>query len=110
MLVKSMAREFSKAFYNSSVWKKTARLYKNNVFGICEKCGHEGHIVHHKIHLTPFNMNDPSITLSLDNLMYLCLECHNAIHAKEEMNSRQSVFDSDGNMIGIIDEAPPLSG
>lgn len=104
-----MAREFSKAFYNSTVWKKTAKIYKESVFSVCEKCRREGHIVHHKIHLTPFNINDPNITLSFDNLMYLCLECHNAIHAKEETSNRNVVFDANGNMIGIIDEAPPLS-
>lgn len=39
-----------------------------------------GDTVHHKIHLTPDNINDPEITLNYDNLMLLCRDCHAAIH------------------------------
>nr|DAI61027.1 MAG TPA: HNH endonuclease bacteriophage, HNH Endonuclease, DNA.52A [Caudoviricetes sp.] len=94
-----MAKEFAKAFYNSAAWKRTAKAYAASKFFLCEKCGKQGNIVHHKVHLTPDNINDSDIALSFDNFMYLCTECHNVIHGKEQ--SRKSVFDENGNLIGI---------
>ena len=39
-----------------------------------------GIIVHHKIELTPDNINDPHIALSFDNLELLCEDHHNKQH------------------------------
>jgi len=100
-----MAKEFARAFYNSAAWKRTAKAYAASKFFLCEKCGKQGHIVHHKVHLTPDNINDPDIALSFDNFMYLCTECHNVIHGKEQ--ERKPVFDDNGNLIGI---SPPPRG
>ena len=84
-----MAKEWAIKFYKSSVWKKCRESYISTVFGLCEECTREctregkevsGYIVHHKISLTPSNINDVDITLSHDNLEYLCLECHNKEH------------------------------
>lgn len=47
---------------------------------LCEKCDAIGTEVHHKIRLTPENVNDPEISLNQDNLMLLCNECHNKEH------------------------------
>lgn len=94
-----MAREFAKQFYNSSAWKKTSKAYAASKFFLCEKCKRQGYIVHHVKHLTPQNINDPEIALSWGNLMYLCLECHNRIHGKQD--ERKMLFDEDGNMIGF---------
>ena len=76
-----MAKEFAKSFYNSKAWKKCRAAYiayRQQVDGgICESC-HEvpGYIVHHKIELTPENINDPDISLSFNNLKYDCHICH----------------------------------
>ncbi|WP_270638697.1 HNH endonuclease [Megamonas funiformis] len=56
------------------------------------------YIVHHKVPLTPKNIDDPYITCGWDNLMLLCIECHNKIHSKER---RRMLFDDNGNLIGI---------
>ena len=97
-----MAREFAKAFYNSKAWKKTSKAFAASKFFLCEKCGHEGYIVHHIKYLSLQNINDPAVTLEWDNLMYLCLECHNRIHGKEEDRTMQ--WDEDGNLIGYTDK------
>ena len=47
----------------------------------------QGYIVHHKVELTPDNINDPDVTLNMANLLYLCQDCHNKIHGKEEPRS-----------------------
>lgn len=36
--------------------------------------------MHHKIYLTPENINDPSVTLSWENLELVCRECHAEEH------------------------------
>ncbi len=41
-----------------------------------------GVIVHHKIHITPDNIEIPEITMNYDNLELLCRDCHAAMHGK----------------------------
>lgn len=78
-------KDWAKAFYNSNVWKDTRTAYKKSKNGLCEKCLAEGlitpaKIVHHKIWLTPDNINDPNITLNWSNLLCVCKSCHEEIH------------------------------
>lgn len=56
-----------------------------SVGGLCERCLKKGlivpgEIVHHKIHITPDNVNDPAVTLNPDNLELLCRDCHAEEH------------------------------
>lgn len=76
-----MAKEFSKAFYNSKAWLDCRGGYINSVHGLCETCLEKeitkpGYIVHHKELLTPNNINDPNVTLNWDKLKYECKNCH----------------------------------
>lgn len=77
-----MAREFAKAFYAGKAWRKCRAAYiagrKAIDGGMCEGC-HErpGYIVHHKVELTPSNINDPDVALNHANLKYDCHICHN---------------------------------
>ena len=57
-------------------------------------------IVHHKVSLTPQNINNFDIAYGWDNLMLLCLECHNKIHSKDN-NTRTMHFDEDGNLVAV---------
>lgn len=80
-----MARDFAKAFYGSKAWKKTRAAYRKAAGGLCERCFSKGiitpgEIVHHKIEITPDNINDPTITLSFNNLELVCRECHTEEH------------------------------
>lgn len=76
-----MAKEFARAFYNGQKWIRCKESYisKRRLIdgGLCEVC-HEmpGYIVHHKIPLTPENINDPEIALNHDLLSYECKACH----------------------------------
>ena len=65
---------------------------------ICERCGAPAAICHHRIYLTPANINDPSIALSWDNLEALCMECHNREHMTKQGNA---IFDEAGNVVGV---------
>lgn len=75
-----MAKEWAKSFYKSTSWKKCKDSYIQSVHGLCERCEKPGYIVHHKVHLTQGNINNPEVALNHDNLEYLCLDCHNKHH------------------------------
>lgn len=58
-------------FYRSDKWKIARAIKIASASGLCEKCGEIGTEVHHKIHLTPDNVNNLEISLNQDNLMLL---------------------------------------
>lgn len=59
-----------------------------------------GEIVHHKTHITPENVGDPSVTLAFDNLELLCRACHADEHPEiyEREGASRVVFDEEGNV------------
>lgn len=76
-------------FYYTKAWKTCRREYAKTQGNLCERCREKGiikaaEIVHHKIPVTPQNIYDPSITLSYDNLMCVCRDCHAALHKPEK--------------------------
>lgn len=100
-----MAREFSRSFYNSKAWIKCREAYRQSVNGLCERHLANGKYVigvevHHKIHLTPENINNPEITLSWDNLELLCESCHSKEHMSKYSPLRDDVmFDENGDLV-----------
>ena len=105
-----MAKEFAKVFYNSKRWKRCRAVYiahrKAIDGGLCESCHEEpGYIVHHKIELTPDNINDPDIALGFENLKYDCHACHQKENAKDgPADLVRYEFTSDGELRPL----PPL--
>jgi len=90
-------------FYGTTAWQETRKAYTKSVGGLCERCLSKGiykagEIVHHKKHITPMNMTDPSITLSWDNLMLLCRDCHADVHKGRE---RRYDIDELGRVITV---------
>lgn len=79
-----MAREFAKAFYHSKEWEAVRKycLLRDNY--LCVRCGNPAEEVHHKIHLSPENINDITITLNPDNLTCLCRDCHFNEHKQDK--------------------------
>jgi 5-methylcytosine-specific restriction endonuclease McrA len=95
-----MAKEFAKRFYKSKAWKKCRDGFIKSVYGLCNRCGKPGRIVHHKILLTPTNISDPNVSLNWDNLEYLCQECHNKEHFEKHNSVKYGLeFDNEGNLI-----------
>lgn len=102
-----MAKEFAKSFYNSKAWKKCRDSYIAERImvdgGMCEECHEEiGFIVHHKILLTPENINNPEIALNHKYLKYDCKQCHD----REEQHfitekKRRYGFDKNGKVVPI---------
>ena len=73
---------------------------------MCERCKARGiykpgYIVHHKEYITPGNISNPNITLNLDNLEYVCEDCHNKEHHRNDKKKRYA-FDEAGNLISPL--------
>ena len=96
-----MAKEWAKAFYNSAAWIQCREAYIVSVYGLCERCQQPGIILHHKILLTPNNIDDPNTTLNWDYLEYVCRVCHNAEHCKKHNDITQEglAFDANGQLV-----------
>lgn len=102
-----MSREFARAFYHSKAWKNTRDAYMRAGRGLCEPCLAAGRyvqaeIVHHKIHLTPDNVDNPEITLNADNLERVCRDCHAKRHQDDDGEQERALrvsFSSNGDVI-----------
>ena len=102
-----MAKEYAADFYNSRAWKNCRKSYAKSVGNLCERCLLKGliepaDIVHHKVHINPDNINDPSVTLDWNNLECVCRKCHAELHG----NQKRYKLDEFGR-VKIFCEMPP---
>lgn len=103
-------KEYAKDFYKSDAWRRTRKIVIARSNGLCERClaaglHKPGYIVHHKTYITPGNINDPNITLNLNNLEYVCEDCHNKEHKSK--GPERYRFDSNGNLLPPIGRPLP---
>lgn len=106
-----MAKPFARKLYKSRQWQDVRSLVLKRSHGLCERCLAAGRItpadlVHHKIPLTPENIDDPSISLNPSRLQALCKDCHEAVHIELDNgalnHSKQRVrFDPYGNVLPL---------
>lgn len=94
-------KDYAEKFYKSKQWRDVRRYIIERDLGLCCRCGKPGNIVHHKIYITPENINDPHITLNEDNLETLCEVCHNQEHKRSDCTADGLRFDSNGNLIQV---------
>lgn len=78
-------KDYARRFYSSKAWKETRKAYAKSKGGLCERCLKKGLyvsgvIVHHKVYLTPENVNDPAVSLNWNNLELVCRDCHAQEH------------------------------
>lgn len=106
-----------KQFYNSAVWEKERRYIWLKQKCLCAKCHRPVYvdgisewipkehrvkgIVHHKEHLNDINYTDENISLNENNLIGLCIFCHNEEHGRGATKSGY-MFDELGNLIPRI--------
>lgn len=103
----AIMKEYAKSFYKSAAWKACRAAYAAHRAGLCEICLQHGRIVpgeivHHKVHITPQNINNPAVTLAWENLQLVCRDCHAELHG-DKRPTRYTVT-ADGRVI-----VPPLS-
>jgi 5-methylcytosine-specific restriction endonuclease McrA len=82
-------KEYAEKFYKSKQWQIARETAIKRDRYLCVDCLRRDMVtpaeeVHHIIELTPENINDPSISLNLDNLVSLCRECHKARHGNRD--------------------------
>lgn len=94
-------KAWARAFYKSKAWRDCRDAYFASQHGLCERCGAGGKIVHHKIYLTPANINDPAVTLNFENLELLCQECHNLEHHERAPVADGLRFDETGELVVV---------
>lgn len=95
-------RSVDNRFYKSKAWEACRQSYLAS-HSLCERCLAQGHIVparivHHKQHLTPETVTDPSVALNHKNLEALCQDCHNKEHFGEKVEQRWK-FTSEGELV-----------
>lgn len=105
-----VAQDFARPFYKSRRWERCRAAYLMEPLssprgmvppGMCERCFRMGElrpakVVHHKVHLTPQNIDDPDVSLNYDNLQRLCQDCHAFVHSGQD--EPRVTFESDGSM------------
>ncbi len=115
-----MARDFSKQFYDSKEWQRTREYILMRDRYTCTHCGRPAQEVHHIIHLSKDNMDDPSVTLNPNNLTSLCRDCHFEEHRQDQANGRRKhpggpsnkevgegyTFDESGQLVKIETREP----
>jgi len=104
-----MAKDYARPFYDSQAWKACRQSYIANRIkidgGLCEECHRRiGYIVHHKIMIDESNVNDVNVTLSHDNLQFVCKICHDRfddhfVRRKKNGASIRYTFDENGQPI-----------
>ena len=83
-----MAKPWAKAFYKSKAWQQARELALIRDGHVCVWCGDLATEVDHIIELTAQNVNDPAISLNLNNLRSLCGDCHKQRHADDRATAR----------------------
>ena len=100
-------KEFAKKFYKSAAWRRCREAFLASKLGLCERCKvHAATIAHHKIYLTPANIDDPNISLNWNNLEALCQDCHNREHSEGGARGMYKVS-ADGNIAPRVAEIQP---
>ena len=86
--IDNQSRDAVQKFYSTRQWRRCRDEYrKQKIF--CERCLSSGiqtigTQVHHKKRLTAYNLANPAVSLSFDNLELLCDECHEKEHGKHK--------------------------
>ena len=100
-----MSKDFSKQFYNSSEWKTIRNFVLQRDFYMCTICGApHAKTVHHIKELTPLNIGDPAIAMNPNNLITVCMQCHDEIHGRNKRQEARYTFDEQENVL------PPNNG
>ena len=105
-----MAQAWAKAFYSGGRWLACREAFCQERVaidgGLCQDCKDSlGEIAHHwPVPLTAENIQDETISLSHDNLRWVCKRCHDCYpgHGVAKPITPVVMFDANGDVI------PPL--
>ena len=93
-----MAQLWAVSFYNSKAWKDLRQQLIIEAGYKCSKCG-KSYLLepwqlvgHHKMELTPENVDNVSIALNKDNIEVICKRCHDMVHNRYGFNGQRKVY------------------
>lgn len=99
--LKKTSNDGKQYFYTSKEWRRLVEYLKaermqGEGFIRCSVCGEPIYksyklIAHHKQHLTEDNVNDISVSLNPDNIVFVCHECHNKEHNRSGAYKKREV-------------------
>lgn len=105
---------FAHQFYHSRAWQDVRAFVWDRAHGLCERCMERGevvpaNVVHHKVPLSPENMDDPDVALNPERLIALCDECHTEVHGMLGVGALNGAkrqeprvgFDENGNVVRL---------
>jgi len=86
-----MAQLFARRLYVSKEWRELRFNLIVERGPICKRCSKvvidtSKLIGHHKIAISPNNINDINVTLNKDNVELICFDCHNVEHKRYGRN------------------------
>jgi len=84
-------KKWQNRFYTSKRWIKVRDAVRDKKRMRCEVCGkliRGRSIVDHKIEITPENYTDEKLLTGEDNLMLMCIVCHNKKTFAAQMDYR----------------------
>lgn len=89
-------RKKLKAFYKSPEWRTARELALMRDKYLCQDCKDKpAEVVHHIIHLSEDNVDNPEISLNQNNLISICSNCHSIRHKGEHARGRLSHMDDE---------------
>lgn len=96
-----MAAPWAQAFYRGPAWKRCRKAYLASRHYRCERCGKPAQTVHHRQHLTPVTINNPSMALGWWNLEAVCRDCHGREHHGKAVEATREgfAFDENGDLV-----------
>ena len=94
----TMAKAFSRQFYNSKAWLITRKEVLRRDAYTCHDCGGRATEVHHIVELTPNNIDVWDVALSPDNLQSFCYSCHSKTTHKTGEVMDGFFFDEQGQV------------
>ena len=74
--------KYRRMLYDTPEYKFFMTEVKDTADRKCELCGRAGREVHHKVRV----YDDPSLTLCVDNGIYLCVRCHKKQHKQKRLS------------------------
>ena len=86
-------KKLADRFYQSTVWRKKRLEIIKRDNNECQHCKENGKVskaeqVHHIVYLE----DDSNLALEDDNLISLCLDCHNHIHKRFGHSEKKNTF------------------
>jgi len=89
---RTLGKRVYQKVYQDKRWKRL-RQVKFMENPICEKCRERGitTVTQHIHHVKPFDVNSPDLearAFDYDNLISLCVECHNKMHRGSNIEFR----------------------